>query len=343
MPVTYVKNESGSWEQVGPGGATTDTTLSQSGKPAYASAVGEALKNMATKEYVNTSVAPLSNPNLIINGDFQIWQRGTNFFDIANAYSADRWMIKNAKGNTAVVERSSDVPDGQPMSQSMHIQETIDENTYLRYNLEQVLRGTMTLSFWYKTSVAFNSYIHDNGSLIHLGKLDTLNTWARASFTFNATALSFVNIIHATFVGDIYITGVKLEYGSVATPFVPRLYAEELLMCRRYLDIISGIRVIGVERSLDTNTISFSIPRTVQMRVTPTISVHGTTIENTTDGICVRNLEYGNLPNYTFTYEVRNWEVLVVAHSSTTLDRQCYEVQLYVGDNFLIYLDAEIY
>jgi hypothetical protein len=48
MAVTYVRNESGVFEQVGPGGASTDTTLSQVGKPADAAAVGNAINNLNT-------------------------------------------------------------------------------------------------------------------------------------------------------------------------------------------------------------------------------------------------------------------------------------------------------
>ena len=43
MATTYVRNDAGEFELVGPGGATTDTTLSQTGKPADAAAVGNAL------------------------------------------------------------------------------------------------------------------------------------------------------------------------------------------------------------------------------------------------------------------------------------------------------------
>lgn len=48
MPVTYVRNANGQFEQVGPGGATTDATLSQAGKPADAAAVRSALSNYVT-------------------------------------------------------------------------------------------------------------------------------------------------------------------------------------------------------------------------------------------------------------------------------------------------------
>ena len=46
MSVTYVRNENGLFEQVGPGGSTTDTTLSQTGKPADSGAVGSAISKL---------------------------------------------------------------------------------------------------------------------------------------------------------------------------------------------------------------------------------------------------------------------------------------------------------
>lgn len=48
MSVTYVRNEDGQFEIVGPGGAATDATLSQSGKPADAGAVGSVISNLTS-------------------------------------------------------------------------------------------------------------------------------------------------------------------------------------------------------------------------------------------------------------------------------------------------------
>lgn len=57
MSVTYVRNsETGLFEQVGPGGATTDTTLSLAGRPADAAAVGSALTNYSTKAEVSSKL-----------------------------------------------------------------------------------------------------------------------------------------------------------------------------------------------------------------------------------------------------------------------------------------------
>ena len=218
---------------------------------------------------VNEYVGNMSNTNLLINGDFQVWQRGETHSNIANQYTADRWQIKNAKGNTSSVVKSTDVPSGVYFSNSIHITETLSENTYLRYNLEQALKGTLTLSFWYKTDVAFNSYIYDNGSLIHLGKSNATNEWTKCVFTFDATALTYMNIIHSISAGDVYIAGVKLEYGAVATPFVPRSYAEELISCYRFFYAFNA-RLIMFQYYNEFAEGNIYYP--IKMRTTPSIS-----------------------------------------------------------------------
>lgn len=38
--------------------------------------------------------------NLLINGNFDVWQRGTSFSNIADSYTADRWMCFRASGTT---------------------------------------------------------------------------------------------------------------------------------------------------------------------------------------------------------------------------------------------------
>lgn len=71
MPVTYVRNDQGVFEKVGAGGATTDTTLSQAGKPADSAAVGSALTNYATTASVsaqmNTKVDKVDGKDLSTN------------------------------------------------------------------------------------------------------------------------------------------------------------------------------------------------------------------------------------------------------------------------------------
>ena len=65
----------------------------------------------------------------------------------------------------------------------------------------------------------------------------TLNTsWASAT---NANrAVGQVNAVNSTS-NDIYLTGVQLELGSQATAFEHRTYPEELILCKRYFNMIS--------------------------------------------------------------------------------------------------------
>lgn len=63
MAVTYVRNEqTGEFELVGPGGATTDPTLSLAGKPADAAAVGNALSGYSQLNHSHTEYAPTDAP-----------------------------------------------------------------------------------------------------------------------------------------------------------------------------------------------------------------------------------------------------------------------------------------
>lgn len=68
MPVTYVRNESGKFEKVGPAGAVTDASLSLPGQPADAQAVGDALtwkvskadgKDLSTNDFTDDYKAGL--------------------------------------------------------------------------------------------------------------------------------------------------------------------------------------------------------------------------------------------------------------------------------------------
>ena len=182
------------------------------------------------------NVPAISNPNLLINGDFQVWQRASSFQNHENAYCADRWNIRNANYSTYLVEKSSDVPAGSYMRNSMHIIEKNNANTYLQYHFDNALSGTYTLSFWYKSTVTFNTYLVDSGVMIHLCNAPATSEWTRVIYPFTASSLSRINLIQSLDVGECYITGVKLEVGTIATPFVPRLYAEELALCQRYYE-----------------------------------------------------------------------------------------------------------
>jgi hypothetical protein len=75
--------------------------------------------------------------------------------------------------------------------------------------------------------------------------------------------------------GTVYITGVQLEVGSVATPFEHRSYGEELALCKRYYNFV-GEHTVLAGRSYGAANVLFSLDLTVPMRASPTPDGTGT-------------------------------------------------------------------
>jgi len=108
--------------------------------------------------------------NKIINGNFNIWQRGTSFAgqtptaSSATTVYADRWRVLG-QGTTAVltIARSADVPNNQTLySNSIEVTTadvTVNSADYYYFyqpiegfNIRDLYGKTFTLSFWVKSS-----------------------------------------------------------------------------------------------------------------------------------------------------------------------------------------------
>ena len=169
-----------------------------------------------------------SNPNLLINSDFRnpVNQRGNTSYTYTgadSAYTIDRWCMNF---NSIVT-----VNDGYTT-----LTGNTSNNNYWYQPFEHALSGTFTLS------VCVKNVTGDNG-VMYVYTLDdsgTKNRFALAqgtkTITFEATNLRRVGFcaLKTGVSADIY--WIKLEQGSIATTFVPRLYAEELALCQRYYE-----------------------------------------------------------------------------------------------------------
>lgn len=250
----------------------------------YADTVGTTTLNSA-KTYANTT---FSNPNLLINGDFQVWQKGESFN--AAGYTADRW--RNAQTNTAVT-KIQHLQEGLCSKFAIKLTKTKDNggNIHLHQTLEDyktILKGkTLTVSFWAIGVGGFNGYFgvqigNTNGTTFNL-----TNKWTKYQYTVKGVDTSEETDIRRRGVffyslganqpqtgQGLAITEVKLEYGEVATPFVPRMYAEELALCQRYfynpLYLAGGYPYL-TELCTTTNGGAFRIQFPVPMRILPTL------------------------------------------------------------------------
>lgn len=175
---------------------------------------GAGLKKGLLSQLANYLGNKFSNPNLLINPDFKINQRGAISYE-QQGYSVDRWKIWNV---TVTPSASGGI--------TVKNYKYEDTGTFIQI-LENATEGDSTLSC-YVTSVSGTvTMVADDGSQVILKQ--GLNVVHTSSSTKNFTI--FLN--QGT---SITLKWVKLEQGSIATSFVEPNISDELDKCLRYFE-----------------------------------------------------------------------------------------------------------
>ena len=225
---------------------------------------------------LNNGVNQISNPNLLINGDFQIWQRG-NLFTTDSAgfetYTADRWheWSHNASqtgrcrvekynghlkwttaGNNGLRQCIDKNLDDIPLTLTVKVKGTKGDNIRL-YMLDSTSPTNNVFD------IANKSYICTGGEDIFILNVpkNKYNYFPTVAITTNSAS-----------VFEIYYA--KLEVGNNSTLFSPKGYGEELRDCQRYYestsgDVPFGLHFTGVKLEGNYN---FS----VEKRTAPTVT-----------------------------------------------------------------------
>ena len=167
-----------------------------------------------------------SNQNLIINSDFKINQRGnTSVVSSYNGlYCVDRWRVNGTCTQTSSGVTVSSSGSGYGYGTYSQTMENIPSGTL---SLSTKCYGKIFNLTCIDASEAASAELHitdSNGT--DVGYLHTVNSGDKYSIEF---------IINSGC--EIQIEWVKLEFGSVATPFVPPDPTIELLKCKRYFEI----------------------------------------------------------------------------------------------------------
>lgn len=246
----------------------------------------------------------IGRKNYIINGNFDIWQRGTSLTgQTGDVYLADRWKAE-ASGATYSYQQGTftagqtDVPNNPKYFANITVTGA-DDFARICQRIEDVntLSGqTVTFSFYakYTTTAPTNMRIQvlqifgsGGSSLVLTNPADdfTISTsWQRYSFTFTVPSVSGKTIGSGSYVdfrlmnpnnelSDFQIAQVQVEKGSVATDFEVRPIAEEQSLCNRYYQIyIEGFQGISTGAMYNSTTV-LGVINFEEMRVAPTLNV----------------------------------------------------------------------
>ena len=252
----------------------------------------------------------LGRRNLIINGDFQINQRG-NGSGVGNAgyIGVDRWRGYISTSSTVTFTQTA----------FAHGQSDVDKDLrhYLRFDwlgtgaatskllsqhIENVQKGNgqkVTVSFWGRTEQAddcvlqIHQHFGTGGSagVDHISPtIDLTTSWQYFTHTFDLTSTSGKTIGAnnslrfeflfgpATLNSYFEVTGVQVEVGDTATPFEHLSFGEQQTLCQRYCQVWSegGDALIFAGKGQGTTAIDFGWPLAVPLRASPTLSQTGT-------------------------------------------------------------------
>lgn len=94
----------------------------------------------------------------------------------------------------------------------------------------------------------------------------TAGSWQAGNFVQPTGTVSVVGTSGATF----YITGVQLEKGSTATAFDYRDFGRELILCQRYLPVVTVTEYVGTGQCFSAVNARCSVQFPVSARVAPT-------------------------------------------------------------------------
>ena len=218
--------------------------------------------------------------NRIINGNFDIWQRGTSFNVTLNAtYTADRWRCAfDGTGATRTVSQQAftlgqtDVPNEPSyfFRYNQSVAGTGGNYNVLQQPIESVrnLAGqTATISFYAKAdatrgiTVQFRQEFGAGGSASVFTTPNSVylsTSWTKYTVTTTVPSISGKTLgTNNCLILEIYfprntiqtidIAQVQVEKGNITTPFELRPYPVELQLCQRYYEVIKYLSSTGGE------------------------------------------------------------------------------------------------
>ena len=269
-------------DKVSPTAGIVDTklaTISTAGKVANSATTATSANTAsaivardANGNFNTTSInsGPLAGfRNAIINGNFDVWQRGTSAAAFGYA-TADRWTTRSSGGTGGSVTQSRQAftmgqteVSGEPTWFWRHVYTSTTGIPFAEQRIEGVRTfagQVVTVSFWAKRSVSSSTCnvelvqsFGTGGSPSTAVSTASSNLTVGTNWTYLTTTITLPSIAGKTLGSDgndslllrinmggtgsftFELAQVQVELGPVATPFECRPIGTELALCQRYL------------------------------------------------------------------------------------------------------------
>ena len=288
--------------------------------------------------------AQIVNPNLLINGDFRIRQRGETFAysgDGSSMYMQDRWIFAGSQSGTFTIANDGSMAITTATENTSTYRQYVELTPVLKRQIEEA-QYKLTLSVGIDAMIEHQAGIRVSSSDVVSYPLKNGYNCIYHTFTLTEDDLkgTYLDVvIYAAIYPETSVTAIpvwaKLELGTFATPFYSRLYAEELALCQRYY--IKDYPSIGV-KSLDyegENKYLFEL-RLPTLRTLPTVTVKSCSsfVTGGSGGMSAMEIVSSN---YRVTSNYSGSIYYVIAKSTGTMKQGA------CGAVIRLDLDAEIY
>jgi hypothetical protein len=222
------------------------STMTASSVTISNASIGTGVINNLTVQTINGS---WPNPNILINGGMEIFQRWVSSVNPVNlAYTADRWQLERSGTQNLTITRDASVVDTGLYSMKIVQSGTsgngwMDITQYVE-NYAEYQGKTVTVycrlrsdtASYAQVSIADNtgssaSSYHSGG-----GAFETLTVSRALNSSATKLQVSFGRLSGSLSDATLYIDSIMLVVGSQSVAFIPRLFGQEVSLCQRYYE-----------------------------------------------------------------------------------------------------------